>query len=417
MLGRSLVGLLLAFLRALLTGAGLRLALLLPVFGGRPLLGVLFLLASLLALLTRLLFPTLLPVLLLTVLTLPVLFLTVLFLTVLALPVLLLPLAPLLLLRVLHGLLQLLQRLVNLLVGLSHTLGAGLRFFLFQTLLQLLHIVLQILRPVRQFLGHLLRRVLLVLTVRRAQRIHQVALLLGQLFRLVLERLHLPFQRGALEHLDALLQLLAQLALLLGQVLQRTFGFFGRHVLRGLFQFAQLLLQLRRQSLAQQLLRFTQPLLQRTVERAGLLQLLFQIFGCLLKLLHAIGQLPLLFRKLLGLLGGLVGHRVLSVFPVLPRLRLLALPGSGRVRRALVELLLRVGGRHRLGHGRIGGRAHGVALFAQARQPQHEFCAGARLAPGRGVGRDGHELHGVARRERRHADRELSLELLALRTT
>ena len=148
-----------------------------------------------------------------------------------------------------------------------------------------------------------------------------------------------------------------------------------------------------------------------------MLELLFEIFGRLLHLLHAIGQLPLLFGKLFGLLGCLVRHRILAVLPVLPRLRLLSLPGPSRVRGALVELFLRVGCRHRLGHGGIGGRAYGVALLAQAGQPQHNFCASARLPPRRGVGCGSHERHGIARRKGRHADGEQSLEQLPLRAT
>ena len=118
-------------------------------------------------------------------------------------------------------------------------------------------------------------------------------------------------------------------------------------------------------------------------------------------------NLALLLGELLGLLRRLVRHGVLAA------LLLLALPGLGGVGGALVELLLRVGGGLGLRHGRVGGVAQRLALFAHARQAQRDGRALAHLAPRRRIGGDGDDLHRVARGELRHGERELPLELLA----
>jgi hypothetical protein len=73
-------------------------------------------------------------------------------------------------------------------------------------------------------------------------RVRDLALPLGELLGFVGQRTHRTFERGALQHLDALLELLAQALLLLRQVGHRARVF--RQLLRSLLELAQLLSQL-----------------------------------------------------------------------------------------------------------------------------------------------------------------------------
>ena len=104
---------------------------------------------------------------------------------------------------------------------------AGVGFVLLQPILKLLQLVLEALRAI----GELLRLVLLRVARLGGHRIGERAVAVGDLLRFVLERLHRAFERGALQHLGALLELLAQPLLHRLQILQRLLRLLARQLL------------------------------------------------------------------------------------------------------------------------------------------------------------------------------------------
>ena len=93
-------------------------------------------------------------------------------------------------------------------------LGAGFGLVLLQSLGHLLGVARQLLRAVGELCGALACR-----GVAAGHGVGHLPLLLRQLLRLVAQRLHRALERGALEHLGALLQLLPHLLLHLRQIL------------------------------------------------------------------------------------------------------------------------------------------------------------------------------------------------------
>jgi hypothetical protein len=122
------------------------------------------------------------------------------------------------LLRVLRRALHGLSRLLHAPLRFVHTLGARVGLLLLEALLQLLHFFGQVTRALRHLLGGSLGLGAILGIVRARQRIGDLPLPLRKFLGLVRQRAHRSFDRGTLQHLDALLELLAQALLLLRQV-------------------------------------------------------------------------------------------------------------------------------------------------------------------------------------------------------
>jgi hypothetical protein len=84
--------------------------------------------------------------------------------------------------------------------------------------------------------GLILLRVLVAIAV-RLRGIGELPLAIGDVLRLILERLHRALERGALEHLGALLQLLAESLLHGGEILHCLTSLIAGELLRGVFEF------------------------------------------------------------------------------------------------------------------------------------------------------------------------------------
>ncbi len=235
-------------------------------------------------------------------------------------------------------------------------------------MLQFFHFLGEVLRP----FGHLLRGALrfgaLFCPICAREGVGDLPLPLSKLLRFVGQGTHRAFERGAFEHLDALLELLPQPLLLLREISHRLSGILRRQLLRRLFELAQLLGEFGGERITQELLRLLELPLQRAVECPGFLQLLLQLLRRRLELLHPVRQFALFTSQRLGLLGGLIAHLVLGAL-----LR--------RVLGALLQLPLRGrrGGRAR--HRRIGGIANRVALLTQRGEPDYQLGTFARELP------------------------------------
>src|SRR5262249_11605734 len=110
-----------------------------------------------------------------------------------------------------------------------------------------------------------------------------------------------------------------------------------------------------RERVAEQLLRFLKLTRQTAVERARLLELLLDRRGRVLELLHLIGEIPLILRDRLRLLGRIIAHRALLA-AVVVRVALSILPRTLRsvtrgIAGTLLERLLRRRRRLRLADG------------------------------------------------------------------
>ena len=264
------------------------------------------------------------------------------------------------LLKRLVGLLRLVERRVSL-------LGGGVGAVALQALLQRLEIL-------RELLGALLKFLEDVLVVLRATAVSLCALRLGELACLVLQRLHRPFERRALQDFGALLQRVAHFLLLLCQFGQRLLRLLARQLLRRVLQLLQGCQHFRCQRLTHQVLRLLELTRERRVERAGLTQLVFEPLGSLLHGLHALLHFLLLLREALCLLRLVEVHRL--------RFAGLRIALAGRLGRLLLQLLHRLGQRRDACGGGIGRGARGAALFVSRGNFQRQFTTDAFGAPG-----------------------------------
>src|SRR5258707_11404352 len=174
------------------------------------------------------------------------------------------------------------------------------------------------------------------------------------------ERGQLALERGALEQLPAPLELTPQLLLRLGEALQGLSGRLGIEPRERLLQLAQPLLELGRQRPLQQLLHFTQAILERAVVHTRRLGGARNFLDRLRELLYALRHRRLIARDFLGALRRLERHRtvLLSPRPAVrpsggPTVRIPA-PLLGEIPRPVAQLALRR--RHRISRARDGTR-------------------------------------------------------------
>ncbi len=161
------------------------------------------------------------------------------------------------------------------------------------------------------------------------------------------ERGQLALERGALEQLLAPLELTPQLLLRLGEALQGLSGRLRIEPRERFLQLAQPLLELGRQRPLQQLLHFTQAVLERAVVHARRLGGARNFLDRLRELLHALRHRGLIARDFLGALRRLERHRavLLSPRPAVrpsgrPTVRIPA-PLLSKIARPVAELALR----------------------------------------------------------------------------
>src|SRR5262249_60262362 len=203
--------------------------------------------------------------------------------------------------------------------------GARFGFVALQSVLQLLHLVGEALRASRE-----LTRVVVFLLIRRAAAIRQFSLAIGDLLRLVAQRLHRAFDGCALEHLGALLELFLEALLHRREIFERLLGLVAGQFLRGVLELLHLLHELGRERLTQHVLRLTKLSRETAVQRTGGFELLLEGRRLRLEILDSLGEGALLLGYGPRLFGRLVAHLVLLA----PALRF------GR-RRALVALRVR----------------------------------------------------------------------------
>jgi glycosyltransferase involved in cell wall biosynthesis len=103
----------------------------------------------------------------------------------------------------------------------------------------------------------------------RRAGVGELPLAIGEILRLVGQRLHRALHRRPLQHLRALLELLAQALLLFPEIPQRLLGILTGEVLRRLLELLHLLEHLGRERVAQHGLRFLKLLCKARVERPG----------------------------------------------------------------------------------------------------------------------------------------------------
>ena len=296
-----------------------------------------------------------------------------------------------------RGLFHFFSRRFAVLPRLVGLLRAGIGLLAGEPVFELLHLVAEPVRAAGE-LARLIPLGVVRFVARRVRAVGKLPLAIGDVLRLVFERLHRALECGALEHLRALLELLAQLLLHRLQIFERLLRLIARQILRRVLELFHLLHELRCQRLTKELLCVAQLTRQTAIQSPRLLELLFQSRRLLLEVLHALGERALLLGDRTRLFGGFVTHRA-----VLPTVcfgvgggcgfaALRAIGALAPILRRIIGSLLQRSLRGRRGlclaYRRIGGIASHGATLLHRRDLEQQLATLALLRPWRVVGRD-----------------------------